>query len=141
MDFGFAPGVSVQDGQVRTLFSRRAGTTLDSIKRLLTLQGFVTHLGTSASVTRPIDDALLGAHANSEGWIFIPMFPGQGGGTNFETLEEALATASHPTITADPVFDPAHDDHWFKRLGYASLADFFVGYTWSHSAKRKGLHT
>jgi hypothetical protein len=26
-------------------------------------------------------------------------------------------------------------------VGYASLADFFAGYTWSHSAKKKGLHT
>jgi len=304
VDYGFAPGGTPQDGRARTLFTLRANTKLVSVKKMVTVRGFANHLRTAALVTRPIDDALLGAHANSEGWIFIPMFPGQKGGTNFETLEdtvigfttgdaithsvhfkgcnigkvpayltkfkEALGdhvnvtapkhfhglwelksygtweymayefvlrrkkafakrsdlitdfdaegfphidgstvptadwskwvpkkitktakfsvtgklgvtigkrktidaeqqfrvdttpftwTITYPnagsvptttaarqaafeaSVTADPVFDPAHDYHWFERLGYASLADFFAGYTWSHSAKKKGLHT
>lgn len=317
MDYGFAPGSTAQDGRARNLFARRANTKLVSVKSLVTLRGFSAHLLTAASVTRPIDDALLGAHANSEGWIFIPMFPGQKGPTNFETLEKTLATAarsvaiddtvigftagdpithsvhfkgcnigkapafltkfkealgdnvnvtapkhfhglweqrSHGTweymayefvlrretafanraalitdfdtegfqfidsstvptadwskwvpkkikktakfsvtgnlgvtigkrktidaerqfrvdttpftwaltfpnagsvpttaaarqaafetsVTADPVFDPTHAYPWYERLGYASLADFFAGYTWSHSAKKKVLHT
>ena len=116
MDYGFAPGDIPQDGRARNFFVRRAHTKLVSVKFLVTLRGFAAHLLSSVSVTRPIHDALLGAHANCGGWIFIP-------------------------ITADPVFDPAHDYHWFERLGYSWFADFFADYTWSHSANKKGLQT
>src|SRR4030095_11609356 len=91
VDYGFAPGRTAQDKRARRLFQRRANTTLVAPKALTTVRGFATHLLTSAPVTRPIDDVLIGAHANSEGWIFIPMFPKQKGGTNFETLEKTLS--------------------------------------------------
>src|SRR3712207_4013396 len=103
MHYGFAPGVTAQDGRARALFARRANTVLVHRRGLTTVRGFVDHLANSAAVVRPIDDALLGAHANSEGMIFIPMFPGQAGPTEFETLEETLANAARSIAIPDAV--------------------------------------
>jgi hypothetical protein len=129
MDYGFAPGVTAQDGRVRTLFARRAGTTVISGKRLLTLKSFVNHLLTSASVTRPIDNALLGAHANSEGQLFMPMFPKQKGPTTFEILEDTLATASHSVAIDDTVIghtagDPLVHSVHFKGCNIGKAVPF-----------------
>ena len=103
MDYGFAPGNTPQDGRARNLFVRRANSKLVSQKSLTTVRGFVSHLRTSASVTRPIDDALIGAHASSEGFLFITMFPGQDGSTTYETLEESIATAANSIAIDDTV--------------------------------------
>ena len=103
MDYGFAPGKKAQDRRARNLFSRRANTALVAPKSLATVRGFAQHLLASGSVTRPIDDALIGAHASSEGWVMITMFPGQKGATMYETLEEALATASKSIAIDDTV--------------------------------------
>ena len=118
MDYGFAPGSTAQDKRARNLFSRRANTTLVAPKSLAVVRGFANFLLTSGTVTRPIDDALIAAHANSEGWILIPMFAKQKkGGTNFETLEQTL---SDPTksiaiddrvigfTTGDPIMHSVH---------------------------------
>jgi hypothetical protein len=85
------------------LFARRDNTSLVGVKGVVSVRGFAAHLETSGTVTRPIDDALLGAHANSEGWIFIAMHGKQTGPTNFETLEDTIATASHSIAIDDSV--------------------------------------
>jgi len=117
VDYGFAPGSTAQDRRARNLFARRANTKLVAPKSLATVRGFAELLRTSGTVTRPIDDALIGAHANSEGWIFIPMFAKQKGGTNFETLEKTLADpaksiAIDDTVigysTGDPIMHSLH---------------------------------
>jgi len=117
VDYGFAPGSTAQDRRARNLFSRRANTTLVATKSLATVRGFANVLLTSGTVTRPIDDALIAAHANSEGWIFIPMFPKQKGGTNFETLEQTLSDPSKSVAiddavigftTGDPIMHSVH---------------------------------
>ncbi len=103
MDFGFAPANDTHINNVRGVFQRRAGTTVVHSRRISTVRGFIDHLNTSGSVTRPVGNLLVGAHANSEGWIFIPMFAGQRGATNYETLEDTLATASHSVAIPDPL--------------------------------------
>lgn len=117
MDYGFAPGNTAQDKRARNLFSRRASTTLSAGKSLATVRGFANFLLTSGTVTRPIDDALIAAHANGEGWIFIPMFPKQKGGTNFETLEKTLSDPAKSVsiddavigyTTGDPIMHSVH---------------------------------
>ena len=90
-DYGFAPGRDDQDERARELFRRRADTSLVHRGGLATVRDFIGHLGVSPAVVRPIGNVLLGAHANSEGWLFIPMFRDQDGWTNFETLEDTLA--------------------------------------------------
>lgn len=110
MDYGFAPGSTAQDRRARNLFTRRTNTALVAPKSLVTVRGFANHLLTSGTVTRPIDDALIAAHANSEGWIFIPMFPKQKGGTNFETLEKALADPTKSIAIDDTVIGHSPGD-------------------------------
>ena len=122
MDYGFAPGSTAPDKRARHLFARRANTTLVAPNSLATVRGFAQHLLTSRTVTCPIDDALIAAHANSEGWIFIPMFPKQKkGGTNFETLVKTIADATKSIAITDLVIG------------------FTPGDPMTHSAKKKGL--
>jgi hypothetical protein len=119
VDFGFAPGITAQDRRARNLFQRRLNTTLVAPKSLATVRGFAGFLLSSSTVTRPIDDALIAAHANSEGWIFIPMFAKQKGGTNFETLEKALSDPAKSIAVDDAVIghttgDPVTHSVHFK---------------------------
>lgn len=101
MDYAFAPGGTAQDRRVRELFGRRANTTVVFRRRLRTMRGFVNHIDTEPSITFPIDDVLVGAHANSEGQLFMPMFPGQRGPTQFETLQEAIDDAAKSVALSD----------------------------------------
>lgn len=108
MDYGFAPG----------------NTALLAPKSFATLRGFAHHLLTSETVTRPIDNALIATHANSEAWIFIPMmFPKQMWGTNFAMLEKTLAALAKSTAITDVVIG------------------FTPGDPITHTAKKKGLPT
>ena len=96
MDFGFAPDGDAHVGNLRLMFERRASTTLIHAKNapgVNTVQQFITHLNSNSKITKPVDDLLIGAHANNEGQFFIPMFPGQNGHTKFETLEASLKDA------------------------------------------------
>ena len=91
MDFGSAPGTTGEDGRVRMMFARRQNTTLIQKKRLVTLKGFINHLNTTAAITKPVGTLLFGSHANEQGFIEVPMFPGQKGLTEFETLQDSLS--------------------------------------------------
>ena len=96
MDFGFAPDGQKGDQHIpnlRSMFARRANTTLIDAKGLTTVQQFIGHLGSNTKIVKPVGDLLIGAHANNEGQFFIPMFPGQIGHTKYETLEESLKEA------------------------------------------------
>src|SRR5262245_6331310 len=97
MDFGFAPDGDDHVGNLRSMFERRATTTLINEKNapgVNTVRQFITHLDGNSKVTKPVGDLLIGAHANNEGQFFIPMFPGQKGHTKYETLEESLKDAT-----------------------------------------------
>jgi hypothetical protein len=105
MDYGFAPGKTLQDGRARRLFTRRADTTLIQRKNLSTLKGFINRLNTAAGIARPVGDILLGSHANEEGFLFVNMFPGQRGATKFETLESCIANAARSIEIPNALID------------------------------------
>lgn len=131
MDFGFAPGNDGHHQNLRGLLLRRANTTLVNARNMATLQAFIKHLETNAGVTRPIDNMLLGAHANSEGQIFTPMFPNQRGPTRFETLEESLATPANSIVIPDAVIgftagDPVTHALHFKGCNIGKARPYLV---------------
>lgn len=97
MDYGFAPGTTAQDVRVRTMIQRRVpATTLKASGA--TLKDFIDDLDSDASVTKPVDNLVVGTHASSEGFLFMPVFPGQkdfngdlNNDTDFEILEKAVS--------------------------------------------------
>ena len=93
MDYGFAPGNTGQEGRVRRVFQRRADTTLISATRnRRVVRDFINHLDSTAAIAKPIDNLILGSHANSQGFLFLPMNRGQSGPSKFETLEDTIST-------------------------------------------------
>ena len=76
------------------MFARMANTTLIDKRGLTTVRQFIKHLSDTTSITKPVGDLLLGMHANDEGQLSIPMFPGQRDWTKFETVEKTLSDAS-----------------------------------------------
>lgn len=100
MDYAFAPDSSDPKDPVpaalRTMFSRRANTTLIAGKKVLTVRDFVTELNTLPVTDRPIGNTYIGSHANSEGQMFLPLFPGQADPrkTSYETLEASIGSAT-----------------------------------------------
>lgn len=131
MDYGFAPGATPQDERARLLFQRRANTTLVAGTKLVTVRAFAAHLLSSVAVARPIDDALIGAHANSEGRMFIPMFAKQPRVTDYEILEETIATASKSIAIDDTVIghspgDPITHSVHFKGCNLGKALPFLT---------------
>lgn len=114
MDFGFVPGHDPQDGRVRALFKRLVNTKLIQRNGLGNVRDFIRRLedAPDSEVQRPIDNVLLGAHANSEGLLFLPMFPGQSnkGRTEFETLQETLEDPDKSIVIPDDLLGQTSDD-------------------------------
>lgn len=107
MDFGFVPGVTKQELRQRRLFERRVETKLITGKS--TVQGFIQLLTTDNTIVRPIGNALIGAHASSEGYMKISLYPGHAGGAKFEILEDAFpGTAKSIEIPAAVASDFVH---------------------------------
>lgn len=102
MDFGFAPDGDVIIANMRSMFERRANTRLINARGVNTVRQFITHLETNNGITKPVGDLLLGGHANNEGEFKLPMFPGHGGWTNYETLEDSLKNTTK-SIKVDTV--------------------------------------
>lgn len=129
MDYAFAPGTirgrrlrnTPQDRRVRRMFRRRPITTLITRRRRRsTVRQFIQHVSTHHSIPRPIDDLLVGAHANDQGSMFIPMFPGQRGPTKFETLERTINDAARSIEIPDATIGHAPGDpitHFFHIKG------------------------
>lgn len=102
MDYGFAPGTTAQDGRVRNMFSRRGNTTLIAAARnRSTVKEFIEHLSNTSSITKPIDDILVGTHANSQGYLFLPLSPGQTLPTDYETVEDTITDATKSIAVTD----------------------------------------
>ena len=93
MDFGFSPGGG-HLANIRAMIARRASTTLVARPGMTTIHQLVDYIDTNAGITTPIGDLLIGTHANEEGQLFIPAFPGQVGATLYETLETTLSDTS-----------------------------------------------
>ncbi len=135
MDYGFAPGRrggrDRQDDRLRMMFQRRANTTLIFRRRITTVRGFITHLDTAGGIVRPVGDLLIGGHANSEGQIFIPMYPRQRGPTEFETLEQTLANPARSIKIPDALIgytagDPITHSVHFKGCNIGKTPPFLV---------------
>jgi hypothetical protein len=110
MDYGFAPGRTKQDKQVKELFRRRNNCLLIDQKKLGSLQAFVAHLGEISSTDGPVENVLVGAHASGEGHIFMPMYPRQKGSTDFEVLVTTLEQPPLSIAIPDSVFGQAPGD-------------------------------
>jgi hypothetical protein len=102
MDFGFAPDGDDIVANMRKMFALRSNTSLIDIRGVSTVRQFINHLEKTTGTTKPVDDLLLGAHANNEGEFIIPMFPGQKGSTKYEILEDSLKDATK-SINVDKV--------------------------------------
>jgi hypothetical protein len=50
-------------------------------------------------------------------------------------------TAFEAAVRSDSTFSSTHAYPKYERVGYASVADFFAGYTWTHSQAGKSLLT
>ena len=100
MDFGFSPGRG-HLADLRGMFAREANTTLIDKSGYTSVRQFIQHLNTTAAITKPIGDLLIGTHANEEGQLSIPMFPGQRDWTKFETLEKTLGDATKSIAIPD----------------------------------------
>jgi hypothetical protein len=111
MDYSFAPGGTPFDGLLRVYFTRRATTTLIAATTARnTLHEFITQVDGSA--TPPIQDILLGTHANSQGTMQANMFDNQIGETSYEVMEDAMsgrhtsdATTPDTTLTSIAIPD------------------------------------
>ena len=103
MDFGFSPQFDEHHRRLGQMFARRANTTLIHGHPFNTLRELISHLQTADNVSRPIGDLLIGAHANDEGQLRIPMFPGQQSDdwTLFETLDDTLNQSSSSVAIPD----------------------------------------
>ena len=105
MDFGFSPGPPRDShlADLRTMFSLRANTTLIAKSTVTSVRGFIQHLNGTGTITKPVGDLLLGTHANDEGQLSIPMFPGQSDWTKFETLEKTISDSTKSVAIPDPL--------------------------------------
>lgn len=102
MDYGFAPGTTPQDGRARNMFVRRGNTTLITAARNRnTVKGFISHLQNTAAITKPIDDLLIGTHANSNGQLAIPLFPNQRVATSYELVEDTITDTTKSIAIPD----------------------------------------
>lgn len=123
MDYGFAPGTTAHHVRVRSLLQRRVpATTLRGSRP--TLKDFIEDIDTDSSITKPVGDLIVGAHASSEGFIFLQMFPTQrdfsGDPTNdsdFEVLESATTGTARPIRVPDSLIGfttppPTHNLHF-----------------------------
>ena len=135
MDYGFAPGQrndrDLQDDNLRMMFTNRANTTLVFNRQMTAVRQFITHLDTSGGVAKPIGDMLIGAHANGEGWIFIPMISGQNGPTNFETLDDTITNPANSIEIPDALIghnagDPITHGLHFKGCNIGKVPPFLV---------------
>ena len=109
MDFGFAPGTGYL-ASVRGMFARRGSTTVIAPPGASTIRQFVTRLDTSTAIAKPVNDLLVGSHANDEGHLLIAAFPGQQGTTQFETLETSLNDPTKSIAIDDSVIGYKEND-------------------------------
>lgn len=83
------------DEVIRRMFDRRESTTLVPKKKGLgNLKTLIDSYLQSGSVTRPIDNLLLGGHGSDQGKFELPMFAGQTGPTTYERVQETIDTLS-----------------------------------------------
>ncbi|WP_157986604.1 hypothetical protein [Chitinophaga alhagiae] len=119
MDYSFAPGGTPFDGLLRAFYTRRGNTTLIAATAARnTLREFISHIDGSATVTKPIQDMLLGTHANAQGYLAATMFDNQIGRTGYEVMEDAIS-GRHTSDSTTPD----------TTLTSIAIPDTLIGYT------------
>ena len=71
MDYGFCPGITPFDIKIADMLAARANTTLIKRSQAKNIEKFVDFLNTDTSVTRPVQDILLGAHGTAKGQLSV----------------------------------------------------------------------
>lgn len=94
MDYAIAPKTDDVTTTLNEMISRRVPTT--TMVDVSTVREFITELNNDLA-NHPVDDLVVGAHANSEGKWYIALFPGQKDNagkattrTDFENIEQTL---------------------------------------------------
>ena len=105
MNFGFAPDGDDHVANLRLMFQRQANTTLIDQPAVSSVRQFIGHLDKTSTIAKPVDDLLIGAHANHEGQFLIPMFPGHTGWTKYEHLEATLSDPAKSIKIPDTLID------------------------------------
>lgn len=119
MDYSFAPGGTPFDGLLRDFFARRGSTTLIAATAARnTLREFIDHVNTAGTITQPIQDLLLGTHANAQGYLAATMFDNQIGRTGYEVMEDAIS-GRHTSDSTTPD----------TTLTSVAIPDTLIGYT------------
>ncbi len=132
-DWGFAPGggrnpavsgPGAQSERLRRMFTRLLNSDGSLVTGLIDRPGvdavhdFIATILNDATIDKPIGNAFIGAHADSEGDIFISMFADQqnvvdniaAGQTNFEVLVATEdAAAPQQSINMDDILDDSGD--------------------------------
>lgn len=113
MDYAFAPGKPGRERVVTTVYDRLAQRMLDRrpnttrIPRRRSIQclhDFVQHLINAPSVPKPIEDILIGGHANDSGEWFVPLHRRQRGPTTYELLEDSYTDPSKEISLPPSIF-------------------------------------
>jgi hypothetical protein len=140
-NFGFAPGDSPdpatpghagQQARIRAMVLRLPDTEL--IETADTVHDFIDGLRIDPAIDKPIGNALIGGHADSEGNFFISMFADQEtvvdgideGQTNWEVLDATLdANHTEQSLNMDAIIDKSgtHFVH-FKGCNLGKVTKF-----------------
>ena len=130
-DHGFAPGggpdpatpgAAGQQARIRALLQRRPSTQLHEIPQ--TVHDFIEVIRTDPDEL-PIGNALIGSHANSEGFVFIEMFADQAkvvattqpGQSDFEVLQATVDLRSSRTVNQDDPNLWSRGNHFVHFIG------------------------
>jgi len=141
MDWGFAPGGSRdpmddkhgEQERARRLFQNRENTGLidrpggkKKSTPIASVRGFIQHLTSNASIAKPIENALIGTHANDEGQLFIPMFPGQRRETDFEILQATIDNANRSIKLTAVINGPGDHEVHIKGCNIGTVTKFLT---------------
>jgi hypothetical protein len=98
MDYGFAPVTDGVTGLLNEMVARRVPPT--TMRTAATVREFIKGLNDDLGI-HPVGDLVVGAHANSEGQLFILLYPSQvdiagrpTSRTEFENLEQTLEASA-----------------------------------------------
>jgi hypothetical protein len=98
MDYGFAPVTDGVTGLLNEMVARRVAPT--TMRTAATVREFIKGLNDDLGI-HPVGDLVVGAHANSEGQLFILLYPSQvdiagrpTSRTEFENLEQTLEASA-----------------------------------------------
>lgn len=119
MDYSFRAGSAGFYALLARYFARRGNTTdIAPNATRNTIREFIKHLDSTASVTKPIGDMLLGTHANSQGYLEALVYDRQIGDTGYEVMEDSETGAIGSYTTTPDI-----------TLTSIAVPDTLIGYT------------